>query len=85
MKDIPADIERISLKLASESRGQIRSPRLGDVVDSGIGLSYRLDCLFNLAGWYDNPLPQSTISPRQGLRIWLQSELRRKHKFILEL
>ncbi len=48
-------------------------PDLGDIVDSTIGLSYRPDSLCSLAGRCDNPMPESTISPSQGLRIWLQS------------
>jgi hypothetical protein len=28
--------------------------------------------LQRLTGRYDNPMPESTISPSQGLRIWLQ-------------
>ncbi len=51
----------------------ILSPWLGDIVDSGIGLSYRPAMLHRLEGWYDNPLPESTISPSQGLRIMLLS------------
>ncbi len=47
--------------------GKILSPRLGDVVHSGIGLSYRPACQWSLAGRYDNP-----ISPSQVLRIGLQ-------------
>jgi len=52
---------------------QILIPWLGDKVDSGIGLSYRPARLhrLRLAGWYDNPMPESTLSPSQGLRIWL--------------
>ena len=39
----------------------------GDKVNSGIGLSYRPATLLRLAGRFDNPLPESTISPSQGL------------------
>ncbi len=28
--------------------------------------------MYSLAGLYDNTVPESTISPSQGLRIWLQ-------------
>ncbi len=43
-------------------------PGWGDIVDSGIGLSTVVPArLHMLAGRYDN----LTISPRQGLRIWL--------------
>ncbi len=50
---------------------KILSPWLGDIVDSGIGLSCRPASLCSLADRYDNPMPESTISPRQGLRVWL--------------
>jgi hypothetical protein len=53
-------------------RGPIHSPWLGDKVDSGIGLSYRPARLHRLASRYNNPMPESTISPIQGLWIWLQ-------------
>jgi len=52
--------------------GQILSPWRGDIDDSGIGLSYRSVRLDRLAGRCDNPMQESTISPSQGLRIWLQ-------------
>ncbi len=42
-------------------------PYFGDKVDSGIGLSYRPAKLHRLAGRYDNPMPESTISPIQEL------------------
>ncbi len=51
------------------TRGQILSPWLGDIIDSGMGLSYRPASLCSLAGRYDNPMSESTISPSQGLRI----------------
>ncbi len=54
---------------------QILSPWLEDVIDSGIGLSYRTASLCSLAAQYDNPIPQSTISPSQRLRIGLQALL----------
>ncbi len=38
----------------------------GDKVDSGIGLSYRSAKLHRLAGRYDNPMPESTISTISG-------------------
>ncbi len=44
---------------------------LGDIADFGIGLLYRPARLHRLAGGYDNYLPDSTLSPSQGLRIWL--------------
>jgi len=39
---------------------------VGDIVDSGIGLSYWPTSLCSLAGWYGNPMPELTLSPRQG-------------------
>jgi hypothetical protein len=45
-------------------------PDWGDIVDSGIELSYRPARLHRMAGRYDNPTPQSTISPVRGLKIW---------------
>jgi hypothetical protein len=53
------------------SNSQILSPWLRNIVDSRIGLSCRPASLCSLAGRYDNPMPESTISPTQGLRIWL--------------
>jgi hypothetical protein len=53
------------------SCSQIFSPWLGAVVEYGIGLSYRSASLCSLAVRYDNPLPEATISPSQGLRISL--------------
>jgi hypothetical protein len=40
----------------------------GDIVDSGIGLSYRPAGISSLAGRYDNPMPESTISPQSGTK-----------------
>ncbi len=47
-----------------------------EIVDYTIGSSYRIASLCSLAGRYryENPMPQSTISPSQGLRIWPQVE-----------
>jgi hypothetical protein len=42
-------------------------PDWEDKVDTDIGLSYRHDKLHRLAGRYGNPLPESTMSPIQGL------------------
>jgi hypothetical protein len=39
------------------------------LVDSCIGLSHRPARLHRMAGRYDNPMPESTISPSEGLRI----------------
>ncbi len=48
-----------------------RTARLpGDIVDSGKGVLY-LPARCSLAGRYDNPMPLSTISSSQGLRLWL--------------
>jgi hypothetical protein len=49
-------------------RGQIHSPRLGDIVDYGIRLSYWSPSLCILAGRYDNPVPESTIYPQSGTK-----------------
>ncbi len=51
-----------------ETRGQIRSPWLGTIVDSGIELSYRPASLYSLSGRYDNPMPESTVSLQSGTR-----------------
>ncbi len=51
--------------------GQIHRPRLGDIVDSDIGLSYRLVSICFLAGRYDNLCQSWLYLPSQGLRIWL--------------
>ncbi len=59
------------LKMEYSASSQIHSPWMGDIVDSGIGLSYRPTSLRSLAGRYNNPLPESTLSPSQGLWIWL--------------
>jgi hypothetical protein len=42
----------------------------GDMVDSGMGLSYPPAGLHRLASRQDNPMPESTIYPSQGLRVW---------------
>ncbi len=56
----------------SETSIKIHSPRLRDKVASGKGFAYRPVRLCSLAGRYDNPMPEpeSTLSPRQGLRVW---------------
>jgi hypothetical protein len=43
-------------------------PDWGDIINSGIGLSYRPARLHGLAGQYDNPMPESTISPPSGTK-----------------
>jgi hypothetical protein len=42
-------------------------PDWGNKVNSGIGLSYRPARLHRLAGRYDNPMTESTISHNQEL------------------
>jgi hypothetical protein len=59
------------------AEAQFLVPDRGDLVDSGKGLLYNGPptgyILYRLAGRYDNyPMPNSTISASQGLRIWLQ-------------
>jgi len=48
----------LSVFFGVESRSQILSPGLGDIVDYGKGLWYQPASLFSLAGQYDNPMPQ---------------------------
>ncbi len=67
-----AEVLSMALFVQILNNSQIQSPWLGDKVVSGIGLSYRPARLPRLAGRYDNPLPDSTISLIQGLWIWLQ-------------
>ncbi len=55
----------LTLKLLSPV-AEFLDPGWGDKVDSGIGLSYRLAGLLRLVGRYDNPMPESTLSPSQG-------------------
>jgi len=43
-----------------ELRAKFLVPDWGDIVNSGIGLSYRPANLCSLAGLYDNPMPDST-------------------------
>ncbi len=45
------------------SCGQIHRPLVGDVVDSGIVLTYRLASLCSLTGRYDNPMNITNIIP----------------------
>jgi hypothetical protein len=46
-------------------------PHVGDIVNSGKGLSYLPARLHRLAGQYDSLMPESTIFPfYQELRIW---------------
>jgi hypothetical protein len=49
---------------------KIHIPWMGDIVDSGIGWSYRPASLCSLVGRYDNPMLESTLPSRppiQGL------------------
>ncbi len=46
-------------------------PHWGDKVNSGLGLSYRPARLLRLAVQYSKHMPESTMSPNQGLWIWL--------------
>ncbi len=50
----------------SWTSSKIHSLWMGDIVDSGIGLLYRPASLFSLGGRYDNPMPESTLSPQSG-------------------
>jgi hypothetical protein len=50
--------------------GVKKAPDLDPQHCSGIGLSYRPAGLNRLAGRYDNPKSESTISSSPGLRIW---------------
>ncbi len=55
---------------AQQTSSKIHSPGLDDIIDSGIGLSYRpgsLCVLCSLAGRYNNPMPQSTLSTESGI------------------
>ncbi len=61
-----------SLQVHSSLLAKFVVPDWGDKVDSDIGLSYRPASLCSVAGRYDNTMPESTISPSQGLWIWVQ-------------
>jgi hypothetical protein len=45
---------------------QFLVPDWGDKIGSGVGLSYRPVRLHRLAWRYDNPMPESTLSPAQS-------------------
>jgi hypothetical protein len=68
--------QREMVDLKPYPRGQSEAQFLvldwGNKVDSGKGWSYRPTRLHMLAGWYDKPMPYSTLSPSQRLRIWLK-------------
>ncbi len=51
---------------------KFRVPDWREKVDSFKELSYRPARLHRLAVRYDNPMPESTLSPSQGLWIWPQ-------------
>ncbi len=53
--------------VVSHTCSQILSPWLGDIVDSGIVLSYQPVRLHRLEGRYSNPMPESTI-PQSGTK-----------------
>ncbi len=57
----------VNLSMCDRAVAKFLVPDLGDKVDAGIGLSYRPARLHSQACRYDNPLPESTISPIQGL------------------
>jgi hypothetical protein len=59
--------KRESVGTNSKPEGQFIVPDLGDKVDYGIALSYWPVRLHRPAGQFDNPVPQSTLSPSQGL------------------
>jgi hypothetical protein len=48
------------------SSGRFIDPRLGDKVNSCIELSYRPAGPCSLAGRFDNPAPELTLSPQSG-------------------
>ncbi len=56
----------VHLYLLSSSCSQIHSPWIGDIADSGIGLSYRPSSLNSLASRYDSPMPESTLYLESG-------------------
>jgi hypothetical protein len=51
------------LTLQTNAVAKFLVPEWGDIVDSGIGMSYRPASLCSLAGRYDNRMPDSTLSP----------------------
>jgi hypothetical protein len=50
--------------VTSTTAAEFLVPDWGDKVNSGIGFSYRPAGLHRLAGRYDNPMPELTISPQ---------------------
>ncbi len=58
------------IEFISGTKSRTRSPWLGDKVNTGIGL-YRPARLHRQAGRCDIPMPESTISPSQGLPVWI--------------
>ncbi len=68
------DVTLILFLCARSSCSQIYKPWPGDIVDSGIGLTYRPASLCSLAGWYDNlQYADQLYLPSQELWIWLLS------------
>ncbi len=62
-----ADIEQKFSEIHQAVEAKFRVLDWGDKVNSGIGLSHQSARLHRLAGRYENPMPESTISPSQGL------------------
>ncbi len=60
-------------------------PDLGDDAGYGVGLSYWHVSLCSLVCRYDNPMPESTIYPNQGLRTWLLKYLCRLQNYVQEI
>jgi hypothetical protein len=54
--------DKFSTATAERTVAKFLVPDWEDIVDSGIGLSHRPTRLHRLAGRYDNPMPESTIS-----------------------
>ncbi len=54
---------RIWARFTGVCRGRIHGPWLGDIVNSGIGLTYRPARLFSLVRRYKNPMPELTLFP----------------------
>jgi hypothetical protein len=69
-------ISVVQYRLDSSPEDKFIGPDWGYKVEYGMGLSFQPVRLLWLAGRYDNPMPQSTLSPRKGLWIWLLVELK---------
>jgi hypothetical protein len=57
---------RFPVYISSSAEAKFLVHNWGDIVNSGIGLSYQPACLCSLAGRYDNPMSETTISPQSG-------------------